>query len=86
MTYEEAKTKAQKVLVKGDHTYNLAQSAMMKDEIIGQSFKTKSGKIIDVIEHTNNNNIIFKLGDAYDAVAGVWFIAHVERGSFSPVK
>jgi hypothetical protein len=82
MTYEEAKIKAQKVLVKCDHTYNFAQSAMLKNEIIGQNFKTKSGKVVEVVEHTDNNNIIIKIGDAYDAVAGVWFIAHVERGSF----
>lgn len=85
MTYEEAQAKSQKVLVKGDHTYNLAQSKMMKDEIIGKSFKTKAGKVVDVVEHTDNNNIIIKIADNYDAVAGVWFIAHIERGSFSKI-
>jgi hypothetical protein len=83
MTYDEAKTKAEKVLVKGDHTYNFAQSEMMRDNIIGQMFETKSGKIVEVLEHTSNNNIIIKSGDAHDAVAGVWFISHIERGSFS---
>ena len=82
MTYDEAKTKAQKVLVKGDHTYNFAQSEMIRDEIIGQNFGTKSGKLVEVLEHTDNNNIIIKANGEYDAVAGVWFIAHVERGSF----
>jgi hypothetical protein len=84
MTYEEAQNKARKVLVK-DYTYNLAQSQMMKEEIIGKTFKTKAGKVVEVVEHTDNNNVIIKIGNEYDAVAGVWFIAHVERGSFSPV-
>lgn len=82
MTYDEAKTKAQKVLVKGDHTYNFAQSAIMKDEIIGSTYETRSGKLVEVIEHTDNNNIIIKANGEYDAAAGVWFIAHIERGSF----
>jgi hypothetical protein len=82
MTYDEAKAKAQKVLVKGDHTYNFAQSAMMKDEIIGNTFETRSGKLVEVLEHTDNNNIIIKANGEYDAVAGVWFISHINRGSF----
>lgn len=85
MTYGEAKNKAEKVLVKGDHTYNFAQSEMMRDQIIGKTFETKSGKIIEVVEHADNNNIIIKAGDNYDAAAGVWFIAHIERGSFTAV-
>lgn len=85
MTYEEAKIKAQKILVKGDHTYNSARSEMMRDEIIGKSFETRSGKIVEVLEHTDNNNIIIKSGEVYDAVAGVWFIAHIERGSFEAI-
>jgi hypothetical protein len=85
-TYEEAKAKAEKILVKGDHTYNFAQSEMMRDEIIGSTYETRSGKLVKVLEHTDNNNIIIKSGDAYDAVAGVWFIAHIERGSFEKVS
>lgn len=85
MKLSEAQTKAQKVLVKGDHTYNFAQSKMMKDEIIGQTFETRSGKLIEVVEHIDNNNIIIKANGEYDAVAGVWFIAHIERGSFEKV-
>jgi hypothetical protein len=83
MTYEEAKIKAQKVLVKNEtHLYNEAQSRMMKDDVIGHQFETRASKIVEVVEHTDNNNIIIKIGDAYDAVAGTWFIAHIERGSF----
>lgn len=86
MTKNEAKAKATKVLVQGDHTYNLAQARVMKDEVIGQTFLTKAGKPVKVIEHTDNNNIIIKMGNEYDAVAGVWFISHIILGSFSPVK
>jgi hypothetical protein len=79
----EAQTKATKQLVQGDYTYNFAQSAMIKDEIIGKSFVTRSGKVIEVTEHVNTfNNLIFRVGNEYDACAGVWFISHVERGSF----
>jgi hypothetical protein len=83
MTLDEAKTKATKQLVQGSYTYNFAQSQMVKDEIIGKSFVTRSGKVIEVTEHVNTfNNLIFRVGNEYDACAGVWFIAQVERGSF----
>jgi hypothetical protein len=84
MTLSEAQTKATKQLVQGSYTYNLAQSAMIKNEIIDKSFVTRSGKIIEIVEHVNTfNNLIFKVAGEYDACAGVWFIAQVERGSFT---
>jgi hypothetical protein len=86
MTYDEAKVKSENVLVKGDHTYNMAQGSMMKNEIVGATFETKSGKLVEVLEHTGKNNIIIKSNGEYDAVAGVWFISHIERGSFKKLS
>lgn len=97
MDYKEAKQKSEKILVKGDNAYqyNESQAKFAKD-IIGKSFVTKAGKVVEVVEHTsnytddkgrlhNNNNLIIKMGNNYDAVAGVWFIAHIERGSFKAI-
>ena len=83
MTYEEAKTKAQKTLVKGDDSIDVTRAESAK-ETTGSTYETQAGKIIEVVEWIGRNYII-KIGKEYDAVAVVWFLGHINRGSFTKI-